>query len=177
MIASKLAGHCDVISNRLWRHQQKENRASETSGRCVKIVIHGFVLSWRTISAPTRGFLCKVFQWQLSENHFTKDILPLVTNINFQVTCVKFHSDFPGANMLTYLHLVVHIWWIHQSEWEILLQAWCEIDIFATYVRSFFVYMICNQRTIIFQLYDWCNRDFTTLNKSTFDSSLYGLLL
>ena len=50
MIASQLPGHCDdVISNRLWRHQQNKNRASETRGRCVKlvvfIVIYGFVMS------------------------------------------------------------------------------------------------------------------------------------
>ena len=34
-----VSGHCDVISNRLWRHQQNENRASETRGRFVKIVV------------------------------------------------------------------------------------------------------------------------------------------
>ena len=34
VIASQLSGPCDVISNRLWRHQQNENRASETRGRC-----------------------------------------------------------------------------------------------------------------------------------------------
>ena len=49
VIASQLSGHCDVISNRLWRHQQNENRASETRVRCVNIVvfivIHGFVIS------------------------------------------------------------------------------------------------------------------------------------
>ena len=49
LIASQLSGDCDVISNRLWRHQQNEHRASETRGRCVKlvvfIVIYGFVMS------------------------------------------------------------------------------------------------------------------------------------
>ena len=68
VIASQLSGHCDVISNRLWRHQQNENRASEKRGRCVKIVILSsfmdsfcrvrnkiiYVLSWRTVSALTR---------------------------------------------------------------------------------------------------------------------------
>ena len=39
MIASQLSGHCDVIRNRLWRHQQYVNRASETRGLCVKTVI------------------------------------------------------------------------------------------------------------------------------------------
>ena len=49
MIASQLSGHCDVIRNRLWRYQQNENRASETRGRCIKlvmfIVIYGFVIT------------------------------------------------------------------------------------------------------------------------------------
>ena len=49
MTASQLSGHCDVISNRLWRHQQNENWASETRGRCVNIVVFiviiGFVMS------------------------------------------------------------------------------------------------------------------------------------
>ena len=49
MTASQLSGHCDVINNRLWRHQQHENWASETRGRCVNIVvfiaIYGFVMS------------------------------------------------------------------------------------------------------------------------------------
>ena len=68
VIASQLSCHCDVISNRLWRHQQNENRASETLGRCEKIVsfivIYEFVMScknnfmyvlpWRTVSALTR---------------------------------------------------------------------------------------------------------------------------
>ena len=49
VIVSQLSGHCGVISNRLRRHQQNENRTSETWGGCVKIVvfivIYGFVLS------------------------------------------------------------------------------------------------------------------------------------
>ena len=49
VIASQLSINCDVISNRLWRHQQNENRASETRGWRVKIVvfiaIYGFVMS------------------------------------------------------------------------------------------------------------------------------------
>ena len=68
MIASQLSGRCDVISNRLWRHQQNGNRVSETLGRCVRIVTLSsfmdslcriknkimYVLWWRTVSALTR---------------------------------------------------------------------------------------------------------------------------
>ena len=39
VIASQLSGYCDVINNRLWRHQQNVNPASEARGRCVKIVV------------------------------------------------------------------------------------------------------------------------------------------
>ena len=49
VFASQLSGHCDVIANRLWRHQQNVKRTSETRGWCVKIlvfsVIYGFVMS------------------------------------------------------------------------------------------------------------------------------------
>ena len=44
MIASQLSSHCDVISNRLWHHQQNENRASKTRARYVKILF--FRHSW-----------------------------------------------------------------------------------------------------------------------------------
>ena len=70
VIASQLSRYCDVISNQLWRHQQNDDRASQTRGRCVKIgalssfmdplcrvrnkIMH--VLSWRTVSVLTRVF-------------------------------------------------------------------------------------------------------------------------
>ena len=49
VIASQLCGQCDVISNRLWRHQPIVNRTSETRMRCVEIivfiVINEFIMS------------------------------------------------------------------------------------------------------------------------------------
>ena len=49
VFASQLSGHCDVIANRLWRHQQNVKLASKTLEWCVKIlvlsVIYGFVMS------------------------------------------------------------------------------------------------------------------------------------
>ena len=39
MFASQLAGHCDVISHGLWRHDQSVKPARETLGRCVQIVV------------------------------------------------------------------------------------------------------------------------------------------
>ena len=49
LIASQLSGHCDVISTRLWRHQENVDWASEPRRRCVKIfifiIVYGFVMS------------------------------------------------------------------------------------------------------------------------------------
>ena len=36
---SQFSGHFDAISKRLWCHQQNVKKASETQGRCVKIVV------------------------------------------------------------------------------------------------------------------------------------------
>ena len=71
VIASQLSDQCDTISNRLWRHQQNENRASETRRRYAKIVVLSsfmdslcsvrneimYVLSWRTFSVHTQVLL------------------------------------------------------------------------------------------------------------------------
>ena len=68
VLSSQLSGHCDVIANQLWRHQQNVKRASETRGWCVKILILApfvdslchvrnkimYVLLWRTVYALTR---------------------------------------------------------------------------------------------------------------------------
>ena len=73
VIASQLYGHCDIISNRLWCHQQNENWASETQGRCVKIVVsivsYGFVMSckkWNNVyTRVTVSALTWVLLWCL----------------------------------------------------------------------------------------------------------------
>ena len=67
VIASQLFGHCDVIDNWLWRHQQNKNWASEAVYRssflssfmdslcCVRNkIMH--VLSWRTVSARSNSW-------------------------------------------------------------------------------------------------------------------------
>ena len=68
VIASQLSDHCDVISDRLWHHQKNGNRAGETRGRYVKIVVSSsfmdslchvrnkalYILLWRTVSVLTR---------------------------------------------------------------------------------------------------------------------------
>ena len=65
LIASQLSGHFDVNSNRLWRHQQNENRVCETRGRCDKIivfiVIYGFVMSckkWNNVCTLVTNCFC-----------------------------------------------------------------------------------------------------------------------
>ena len=68
VITPQLPGHCDVISNRLWHHQQNANQASETRCRCVRSSFFSsfmdllcsvrnkmmYALSWRTVFALTR---------------------------------------------------------------------------------------------------------------------------
>ena len=49
VIASQLSGNCDVTSYRLWRHQQNENRASETRGRWEKIVV--FIVFYELVTS------------------------------------------------------------------------------------------------------------------------------
>ena len=48
----KLSGHCDVINNRLWRHQKNVKRASETRGWCVKSNSGN---KYRLVLVPSRG--------------------------------------------------------------------------------------------------------------------------
>ena len=72
VIASQLSRYCDIISNRLWRHQQKKDRASEARRRCLKIVRNEimYVISRRTVSAHTRMlFLCTkiTIAWALKQ--------------------------------------------------------------------------------------------------------------
>ena len=44
VFASQWSGHCDVITNQLWCHQQSVKGASETWG-CVKILVFSFILN------------------------------------------------------------------------------------------------------------------------------------
>ena len=93
LITSKLPGHSDVISNRLWRQQQNGNRASETWGRCVKIVVLPsfmdslccvrntimHVLPWRTISALTQVLFWCLFPSLLHNSGNKHQNNPLVS--------------------------------------------------------------------------------------------------
>ena len=65
VISSQLSGHCDTISSRLWRHQQNENRMSETKDSYVKIivfiVIYGFVMwckKWNNLCSLVANCFC-----------------------------------------------------------------------------------------------------------------------
>ena len=112
MIASQLSAHCDVISNRSWRHQQIENRASETRGRCKKVVVlspfrvlSSFVmscknkmmheLSWRTVSALTRVLSWYLFHSLLRNSGNKHQNSPLV-------------NAETGRNSSTYIILYFH---------------------------------------------------------------------
>ena len=76
VITSHLFRYYDVISNRLWRHQQQKDRASETRGRClyivVFIVIYVFVMSCKkqnnVCTLATRAISTKItHSWALKQ--------------------------------------------------------------------------------------------------------------
>ena len=107
VIASQLPGHCDVISNRLWLHQQNENRASETRGWCQKIVVLSsfmdslcrvwnkimYVRSWRTGSVLTR-VLCWCLFPELRRNSGNKqqnDHLVSAETVRHSSTYINFY--------------------------------------------------------------------------------------
>ena len=93
MFASQLSGHCDVIADRLWRHQQNVKRASETRGLCVEILVLAsfmdslcrvrtktmYVLLWRTVYALTRVLFWCLFPSLLRNSGNEHQDNPLVS--------------------------------------------------------------------------------------------------
>ena len=71
-MAPQLSDHCDVITNRLWRHGKDVNREDEARGRHVKLIVSNvicvfvicgnqimYALSWRRLYLLTRVlFIC-----------------------------------------------------------------------------------------------------------------------
>ena len=115
VIASQLSGQCDVIGNRLWRHQLNENRVSETRKRCVKIVVLSsfmdsfccvrnkimHVLSWRTVCALTRVLFGCLFQnnplvsaetVRHSSTYVILYVNHVLSSINHVLLCQKWYS-------------------------------------------------------------------------------------
>ena len=84
VFASQFSGHYDVITNRLWRHQQNVKRASVIYGSLCHVRNEiMYVLVWRTVYALTR-----VLFWCL--------FLPLLRNseINTKITLSWAHKQF-----------------------------------------------------------------------------------
>ena len=94
VFASQLSGHCVVIANQLWRHQQNLKRASETRGWCACAkprfsAINGFVMSckneimyallWRTVNELTRGLFWCLFLSLLCNSGNKRQANPLVS--------------------------------------------------------------------------------------------------
>ena len=93
VITSQLLCHCDVFSDRLWRHQQNENWVSEPRERCVKIVDLSsfmdsfccvrnkimYVLTRRTVSALTRVLFWCLFPSLLRNSGNKHQNNPLVS--------------------------------------------------------------------------------------------------
>ena len=93
VLPSQLSGHCDVIANQLWHHQQNVKRASETRGWCVKILVLPpfmdslcrvrnkimYVLLWRTVYALTRVLFWCLFPSLLRNSGNKHQNNPLVS--------------------------------------------------------------------------------------------------
>ena len=93
VFASQLSGHCDVIADRLWRHQQNVMRASEPRGLCVKILAWApfmnslfrvrnkimYVQLWRTVYALTRVLFWCLFPSLLRNSGNKHQNNPLVS--------------------------------------------------------------------------------------------------
>ena len=152
MIASQLSRYCDIIKNRLWRHQQNEDRASETRGRSSflspfmdslcrvrnKIM---YVLSWRAVSAPTRVLFLCLFPSSLRGSRNENKNNPLVsaetirhtsTYIILYVPCECWRpSNIRANNIWTHreCHVLVnmrrHSIWLHEKEQYMSYILWC----------------------------------------------------
>ena len=61
VFASQLSGHCDVIANRLWRHQQNIKRASETRDDVWR---PSFLASFMRSLCRVRNKIMSVLLWQ-----------------------------------------------------------------------------------------------------------------
>ena len=61
VIAVKLFCHCDVVNNRLWRHQQNVNWASATLCRCMKTI--GFIVIMDSL-CRVRNKIMHVLSWR-----------------------------------------------------------------------------------------------------------------
>ena len=103
VFASQLSGHCDIIANRLWRHQQNVKRASETRGWHAKIlvfsVVYGFVVLCKKYS-------CELFMRSL-ECYFG-DYFPgccATREINTKITLSWAHKQFA-----TWVHTLFYIY-------------------------------------------------------------------
>ena len=140
MIASQLSGHCDVISNRLWHHQN-ENQASETWGWCVKIVgfivIYGFVMSckkWNNVCTLMTNCFC------------TK--LTLLGKLKQYVTRV--YTLFPILSIVC--HLLV---FINCSEVPEILTCWMDFDCVECFLGLWCLTPVLNQSTLISVITCW----------------------
>ena len=117
--ASQLSGHCDVHSNRSWRHQQNVNRTSQTQGRCATIV----VVMYDSLSVCCICCIRHIWQYpkkemQPMESHFTttnKDICPYLENIETTLCNIRNNLLFLIPSPPWHDHSLI------QNCWQILI--------------------------------------------------------
>ena len=112
MLASKLYGHCYVISNCSWRHQRIVNQAGETRGRRVKIVVFYRGLWVRYVRKKSSMFATQVYTlfyintmskvrhgWVIAQHRKTMDAVIITKyscpNFRYMYWSVKVGHDCP----------------------------------------------------------------------------------
>ena len=129
MFASQLSGHCNVITDRLWRHQQNMKRASKTRAWCVKILVFRvivyslcrirnkimYVLLWRTVNAPTPVLFWCLFPSLLRNSGKKRQDNPLVSALT-----VRHASTY----IVLYVWQVWSVSLVKNSCWSVGMRKW-----------------------------------------------------
>ena len=134
---------CDIISNRLWCHQENVNWLCEMQGRYVKhivfIVIYGFimsyeyemiyVLSWQIVSAFMRGLFWSLFPPSLHNSRNKDQNNPLMSTetvhhlspfIILYVPTAERRYPIPHTNSRTMRCLLYF-----GENWRVLMRPYC----------------------------------------------------
>ena len=123
VFASQFSSHCDVITDRLWRHQQNVMRASEPWGLCVEILVSAslmdslcrvrneiiYVLLWRTDYALTRVLFWCLFPSLLRNSGNKHQNNPLVSAWTFRhaSTYIIIYISRPLMRMWLHIHALI----------------------------------------------------------------------
>ena len=125
VIISKLSGHCDIISYRMWHHQQNKNRESETQEQCVNLSFLSsftdllcwlrneimYVLSWWTVSLFTQVLFWYLFPSLLCNegNKYQNNPLVSAETVNHRSTYIILSMYIEFMRWSFNLHCVLNL--------------------------------------------------------------------